>query len=101
LKILLSAKRTTEVNRKPSITESAAKKLATDYIAQLDLKGWRYEIVDVRRLLDDRSWSVLVDSFSPEGTLVDGPVVFVIDADDGSIWTLEEWIVRKSQHKAE
>jgi hypothetical protein len=83
------------VNRKPRITQSAAKQLAAEHIAQLDLRGWRYEIVTVHRSsYDKRKWSVVVDRFSPEGTLVDGPAVFVVDADDGSVWTLDERIVR-------
>ena len=90
------------MNRKPRITQSAAKQLAAEYIARLDLKGWRYEIVKVHRSsIDKRTWGVVVDCFSPEGTLVDGPAAFVVDADNGSVWTLDEWIMQEVEHKTE
>lgn len=63
--------------KKLSRAEAEAQALA--YWSDQDLKGWRYELGDLRRG-PDRVWVAVFDTYSPSGSLVDGPVILLIDA---------------------
>lgn len=59
------------------ISDGDAVALATMHLAQLDLRGWRYEFGAVHRASDGRI-SVVFDTYSPTGSLVDGPVAVLV-----------------------
>lgn len=68
------------MDKKPNISLDQARELARDYIAAQDLRGWRLEVVEVHRAgMDPRNWTVIVDRYSPEGGVVDGPAVLIVD----------------------
>jgi len=78
--------------RKPDISLDEAKALATAYIGQQDLCGWRLEVAEAHRAGDDPdNWTVVVDRFSQEGGLVDGPQVLIVDGKTGEVRTLESY----------
>lgn len=73
-----------------AVSQEDAALIATAYFGSLDLRGWRYEVVEVKRVASDpERWTIVVDSFSPEGTLVDGPLIYLIDGTTGAMQTLE------------
>lgn len=53
--------------------------MALAHVDALDLKGWRYELAELRRSELDRGWVAVFDTFSPAGSLVDGPVAFSVN----------------------
>lgn len=76
--------------RKPTVSRERAESIAARYIASLDLRGWRYEVVEVKRVpADPANWTIIVDRFSPAGNLVDGPQVLIVDGQTGDAETLE------------
>jgi hypothetical protein len=78
--------------RKSDISLEQAKALAEDYIAEQDLKGWRFEVADVHRAgADPDNWSIIVDRFSPEGGIVDGPQILIVNGSTGEVRTLEAY----------
>jgi hypothetical protein len=78
--------------RKSDISLEQAKALADDYIAEQDLKGWRFEVADVHRAgADPDNWSIIVDRFSPEGGIVDGPQILIVNGSTGEVRTLEAY----------
>lgn len=78
------------MSRKPSITRQQAHGHAAAYLAAQDLKGWRLEIAEVRRALTDgMNWTVVADRFSPEGVLVDGPQILIVNGRTGEVRTFE------------
>ena len=62
------------------ISKADAEAHALAYWTDKDLKGWRYDLADLRRG-QDRVWVAVFDTYSPSGNLVDGPVIVLIDAD--------------------
>ncbi|MCA1198708.1 hypothetical protein K9B35_12080 [Sphingomonas sp. R647] len=69
-----------------------AKLLADKYIAAQDLKGWRFQVVEAHRAgVDPDNWTVIVDCFSPEGGLVDGPKILIVNGVTGEVRTLESY----------
>jgi hypothetical protein len=66
------------------ISEEDAVALAKAHVAQLDLRGWRFEFGAVHRVFDGRI-SVLFDTYSPSGSLVDGPVAVLVNATTGRV----------------
>jgi len=78
--------------RKPKVSLEQAKLLADEYIAAQDLTGWRFEIVEVHRAgVDPDNWTVIVDRFSPEGGLVDGPQILIVNGASGEVRTFESY----------
>ncbi|MBT2243598.1 hypothetical protein JQK15_08600 [Sphingobium sp. BHU LFT2] len=74
--------------RKPKISEEEALVLARNYIAQQDLAGWRLEVAEAQRpSYDPSNWAVVVDRFSPEGGLVDGPEILIVNGVTGEVKT--------------
>lgn len=66
------------------ISEEDAVALAKAHVAQLDLRGWRYEFGAVHRVFDGRI-SVVFDTYSPSGSLVDGPVAVLVNPTTGRV----------------
>jgi hypothetical protein len=66
------------------ISDDDAVARAKAYVAQLDLGGWRYEFGAVHRVADGRI-SVVFDTYSPAGSLVDGPVAVLVDPMTGKV----------------
>lgn len=78
--------------RKPDISLEQAKALAEDYIAEQDLKGWRFEVAELHRAgADPDSWTIIVDRFSPEGGIVDGPQILIVNGSTGKVRTFESY----------
>ncbi|MEI4508299.1 hypothetical protein WBQ88_13210 [Sphingopyxis sp. CCNWLW253] len=78
--------------RKPLISEQQAKDLAAEYLAKQDLLGWRFDVAEAHRAgIDPSNWTVIFDRFSPEGTVVDGPQVLVVNGMTGEVRTLESY----------
>jgi hypothetical protein len=87
------------MKRKASgISEADAATLAKSYVALLELqgklRGWRYDYVGVsqkrgpiRGMAD--AYGVVFDAYSPSGSLVGGPVIFLVDAISGEVSTFE------------
>ena len=66
------------------ISDDDAVALAKAHVAQLDLRGWRYEFGTVHRASDGRI-SVVFDTYSPSGALVDGPVAVLVNPTTGKV----------------
>jgi len=78
--------------RKPKVSLQQAKLLAGEYIAAQDLKGWRFEVAEAHRAgADPSNWTVIVDRFSPEGGLVDGPQIFIVNGETGEVRAFESF----------
>ena len=77
--------------RKPDISLEQANLLAAEYIAAQDLKGWRFEIVEAHRARDSDNWTVIVERFSPEGGVVDGPLILIVNGETGEVRTFESY----------
>jgi hypothetical protein len=74
--------------RKPKISGDEALVLARDYIAQQDLNGWRFEVAEAQRhSYDPSNWAIIVDRFFPEGGLVDGPEILIVNGVTGEVKT--------------
>ncbi|KQW83125.1 hypothetical protein [Brevundimonas sp. Root1279] len=67
------------------LTEKDAQAIAEAYVASLDLKGWRYEAGDVHdaSMSLTGEYTVVFDTYSPEGTLVDGAVAVFVNKATG------------------
>ncbi|WIA58334.1 hypothetical protein N6H05_11235 [Sphingobium sp. WTD-1] len=78
--------------RKPKVSLEDAMSLAKSYLSRQDLKGWRFEVAEAQRHpTDAANWSVIVDRFSPEGGLVDGPQILIVNGETGDVRTFEEF----------
>lgn len=66
------------------ISDDDAVALAKAHVAALDLRGWSYEFGAVHRVEDGRI-SVVFDTFSPSGSLVDGPVAVLVNPTTGRV----------------
>ena len=66
------------------ISDDDAVARAKKHVAQLDLRGWRYEFGAVHRASDGRI-SVVFDTYSPTGSLVDGPVAVLVCPTTGQV----------------
>ena len=78
--------------KSPNVSREQATSLATRYIESLDLRGWRYEVAEVKLVASDlENWTVVVDRFSPQGGLVDGPEILIVNGETGSVRTLESY----------
>jgi len=64
------------------VSEADARALAEAYVATMDLKGWRYDFGAVNPGTSEE-YAVVFDTYSPAGTLVDGPVVVLISRTTG------------------
>lgn len=72
------------------ISKDDARALAEAYVEGLDLRGWRYEfacITEPRTRTDELA--AVFDTYSPEGNLVDGPVVFIVNTTTGKVRPFE------------
>lgn len=69
-----------------TISREEAKEIALAHIAELDLKGYRYEFAGISSSKNwPDEWGAVFDVYSPSGSLVDGPVVLVIEKNSGRI----------------
>ena len=75
-----------------AVDKKQAEKLAKDYMLAGDLKGWKYEFVEVNNRRGKGWWAAIFDIYSPEGDLFGGPVVVKIRESDGLVLTLDEAI---------
>lgn len=66
------------------ISDDDAVALAKAHVANLDLRGWNYEFGAVHRASDGRI-SVVFDTYSPSGSLVDGPVALLVNPTSGRV----------------
>ncbi|WUR12416.1 hypothetical protein E7V67_022345 [[Empedobacter] haloabium] len=69
-----------------SISKERAQELAIEHVSQLDLRGYRYEFVGIS--FDEKwpnEWGAVFDVFTPNGNLMDGPVVFVVEKETGIV----------------
>lgn len=63
------------------------------FVEGQDLQGWSYRLASVGKAHDGMA-SVVFDTYSPEGNLVDGPVVVIVDLNSGVVSSLEDHLVR-------
>ena len=62
------------------MTELEAQMVAEALISTLDMRGHTLTFVEAKpRARYPGEWSAIFDVFSPEGTLIDGPVVVIVD----------------------
>ena len=74
-----------------NISKEQAERLALAYVESLDMKGWRYEFVGItspRNWPDE--WSAVFDVYTPNGNLMDGPVVFMVERRTGRVRGYED-----------
>jgi len=63
-----------------------AKELVIAYFQTLELNGYRYEHVSTRiNAILRNEWNVVFDVYSPNGCLIDGPAVFVVEKGTGLV----------------
>lgn len=66
------------------IDQNRAQRIAGEFIAQQGAQGFSYSFANIN--MHERfpeQWNVIFDVFSAVGTLIDGPVVVVVDARNG------------------
>jgi hypothetical protein len=71
------------------VDQTEARKLAEDFLSQQDLRGYSYIFSGVT--YDDRwpdEWGIVFDVYSPEMSLIDGPVVLVVSKTTGEVRTM-------------
>ncbi|GAC1034697.1 hypothetical protein thsps21_55260 [Pseudomonas sp. No.21] len=81
-----------------TVSRERAKELAVSYVDSLDLRGYRYEFAGIS--FNEKSpdeWSAVFDVYSPSGSLVDGPAVFVVEKDSGRVRGYEPREKRKAR----
>jgi hypothetical protein len=77
--------------RKPLVSQDQAWQFASAFISQQDLKGWRFDVAEAHRAaIDPDNWTVIVDRFSPEGELVDGPQILIVNGATGEVRFFED-----------
>ncbi|MEL8054797.1 MAG: hypothetical protein AAGK66_01465 [Pseudomonadota bacterium] len=67
--------------------QEIAERYIQDGATQTD---WRFEFVEVSKRPDKVFWAVIFDVYSPENTLVDGPVVILVRKRDGLAISLQD-----------
>lgn len=68
------------------MTREQAKELAIAYVRNMELKGYRYEYVGTSFDANwPDEWGVVFDVYMPGGSLMDGPVVFVVEKETGRV----------------
>jgi hypothetical protein len=69
-----------------AVSREQAKELAVAHVGTLDLKGYRYEYVGTSFDANwPDEWGVVFDVHTPDGHLMDGPVVFVVEKETGRV----------------
>ena len=69
-----------------TVSREQAKDLAISYVGGLDLRGYRYEFVGIsfnEKWSDE--WGAVFDVYTPNGNLIDGPVIFVVEKSTGRV----------------
>lgn len=62
------------------MTEDEARAAADSLLETMDKKGHEMTFVEAKpRIRYPGEWSVIYDVFSPQGTLIDGPIVVIVD----------------------
>lgn len=67
------------------IDQAAAREMAEQFIARQDLKGHKYKFVGVK--FNERrpsEWGVVFDVYTLQDSLLDGPVVILVDRTSGA-----------------
>ena len=68
------------------MNEDEAKTMAERFIATQDMKGHSIQFVSATKgIRSPDEWSILYDLFSPQGTLIDGPIVVLVDDASGEV----------------
>lgn len=79
-------------SHKPLVSQDQALQFASAFISQQDLKGWRFDVAEAHRAaIDSNNWTVIVDRFSPEGGLVDGPQILIVSGETGEVRFFEDY----------
>lgn len=72
------------------ISAEDARALAEAYVEGLDLRGWRYQFAYITEpKLRKDELSAVFDAYSPSGSLVDGPAVFIVNTATGKVRPFE------------
>ncbi|CAN7457547.1 hypothetical protein LJR232_002920 [Aquipseudomonas alcaligenes] len=69
-----------------AISKEQAKTLAISHVNNLDLRGYRYEFIGIssnEKWPDE--WAAVFDVYAPSGSLIDGPIVFVVEKTSGRV----------------
>lgn len=67
-----------------------AKYLAMAHVASLDLKGFRYEFIEISESkIHPDEWGAIFDVYSPQSSLMDGPIVLIVEKDTGKVRSYE------------
>lgn len=67
------------------IDQVAARETAEQFIDRQNLRGHTYKFASVK--FDERwpsEWGVVFDVYSPQNTLIDGPIVILVDRNSGA-----------------
>lgn len=68
------------------IDQSKARELAEQHLAKQDLRGFSYQFSGVTFSEKwPNEWSVVFNVFSSEKTLIDGPLVLIVDQKTGEV----------------
>lgn len=74
------------------ISSDEARQLALNYVNSLDLKGFEYRLVSISYEKNwPNEWGVIFDVYTPEGSLMDGPLVLVVECDSGRVRGFEPY----------
>lgn len=71
------------------VDQTEARRLAENFLSQQDLRGFSYIFSGVT--YDERwpdEWGIVFDVYSPEMSLIDGPVVLVVSKATGEVRTM-------------
>nr|WP_321361625.1 hypothetical protein [uncultured Hyphomonas sp.] len=72
------------------MTEAEARAAADRFLEDQDKKGHRMVFIEAKRSLrHPGEWNVIYDLFSPQGTLIDGPVIVIVDEQDAEAHLME------------
>jgi hypothetical protein len=69
-----------------SVSKAQAILIAEKFISNQDLRGYKYQFGDATTI--DRypnEWNIIFDIYSQENTLMDGPVIVIVNKNDGRV----------------
>jgi len=72
-----------------AVSREQAQELAVAHVGTLNLRGYRYEYVGTSFDAEwPDEWGVVFDVYTPDGHLMDGPVIFAVEKETGRVTSI-------------
>lgn len=71
------------------LSEESAIELVEKHMSQQDLRGYKYEFLKIEtKEHRPEVYGVVYNVYSPEGSIIDGPAVFIVDKETREVRVL-------------